>query len=439
MATFVPVALTIDFPEGRPETAAQALWTSGSADLYSSRVLFHEAIHYWQLFSQSFLLRLVAEDWHRLIEYERTGQRTVYGSIRQEFHRQEPALGFSASELHECLARFWEIVAFGPNRVMRDQWLSGRAVFHPDFITANRPAAFQRLSEGAGPWGHVDFVEAMMMVGGEYAVPFLATGRSMGDAAIFVFPWLAHYAFQTRHPATLFARFVESSAAELASEAREMLRGAAGAQSHAFTATMVNMATSALRRCRPIASSSGEDIGPALATYASCHLPTSPLVSWTIERRILPTVTQLMQSEDAFAAATRSGDRSTKGKFFAAVGLLERATATPGLMDSRNLLLIAGLAPPCVRFSDGQTVSMAQQYRRDACRARDVLRGIDLVTNLLPFARDAARDQEDAYTRRLSEETRSRWRSFVDSSTTDLVRTRGDSREGGATHHGELM
>jgi hypothetical protein len=410
--TFLPAALSVEADDGMPETATQALWATDPDRVYSSRVIFHEAVHYWQQLSEGFLLRLVQEDWQRLTEYERSGRPLGPGPLRREFYREESDLGFSARDIHECLARFWEVVAFGPNRIMNDQWLSGMSVFHPDFVTANRPSSFQRKFDSMAPWGPDDFIQAMIMIGGEYAIPFLATGHKMPNASMLVFPWLAHYALQTRRPARVFLRFIEKVASELAATAREMLTRHSD-PSDAYQYALANMAIPALLECLPIANGEDEQIHAALATHVSSDRATSPPIAWTFKRRIVPAVKLLAGSNTVLAAFRNQSQGSTKLPSIFAIQLLEGAMATPGLLDSRRLLLLTGIAPPCIFFSSGDLVSAPQQCRRDAREEHDKLRNVDPLANLLPFALDSARDREDDYLLSLSFETRSRWLSFM--------------------------
>jgi hypothetical protein len=296
MPTFSPVALTIDVEEGDKKTAAQALWALNTADIHSSRVIFHEAVHYWQQISQGFLLRLAEEDWQRMTELERGGPPSGNDPIRREFYRKEPKLGFSASDLQECLARFWEVIAFGPNNIMRDEWKHGRLSVHPDYVNANRSKHFFRRP-GRLAWGYDEFLSAMTMIGGQYAGPFLATGYKMGNGDIFVFPWLAHYALQTRRPAEVFASFLESVATDLVIEANQLMNRHSAEPSDAFEATMVKLGLPALLACAPIAEREGERILTAVASYWESPRKTSPLIAWTFESRIMPVVKLLTASQ----------------------------------------------------------------------------------------------------------------------------------------------
>lgn len=412
MGAFLPAALTIDVEEGSPETAARALWSTSPENMYSSRIVFHEAVHYWQQFSQSFLLRLAEEDWQRLIEYERSGQRYGPGSIRREFYREEPDLGFSARDIHECLARFWEVVAFGPNRIMNEQWVSGRSSFHPDFVTANRPSSFRQEFESLVAWGSTDFLQAMTMIGGEYATPYLATGHTMPRASMLVFPWLAHYALQTNRPATVFLRFIEDIASKLATAARRISSQYSMESSDTFYAIVRRMSEPVFLECFPVANKEGEAISSPLATYASCHT-VSPPIQWTFEHRVVPALPLLAESQTVLASASNPANDSIRARYIRAVRLLEGAMATPGLTDSRTLLLLVGFAPPFVQFPNGAIVSIPEQYRHDARKSPEVLGAVDLLTDLLPFVLGSAGDQQDADILRLSGETRSRWQSFM--------------------------
>ena len=45
------------------------------------RVLYHESVHFWQLFSSAYIANLVSDDWRRLQHYEETGEVLPLSSI----------------------------------------------------------------------------------------------------------------------------------------------------------------------------------------------------------------------------------------------------------------------------------------------------------------------------------------------------------------------
>jgi len=60
--------------------------------------------------------------WARLRTYEEKGDLVDVGPVRREFERRDSSTAYSARDLHECLARYWEVVAFGSAQVTRREW-----------------------------------------------------------------------------------------------------------------------------------------------------------------------------------------------------------------------------------------------------------------------------------------------------------------------------
>jgi hypothetical protein len=84
------------------------------------RVLYHESLHYWQVFSSGYIANLVAEDWQRLLEFEKTGQVRSHSEFAAR-HWQAGDMPFSAGELAECWARYWDVHTRGPHTIVRDE------------------------------------------------------------------------------------------------------------------------------------------------------------------------------------------------------------------------------------------------------------------------------------------------------------------------------
>lgn len=182
-ATFSRIALMIQI-DGEPQPADLAALSSGQRTS-RNRVLFHEAVHYWQQLSQGFLIKLVAEEWARLQAYEESGEVSSVGPIRREFERRDQLTGYSARDLHECLARYWEIIVFDPAKLTRLEWRKDRTSAHPDFQTAwKRERHSSGTPENASSFA--DLLNAMLMIGGEYATPFIEACQQFGHAAAFV-------------------------------------------------------------------------------------------------------------------------------------------------------------------------------------------------------------------------------------------------------------
>jgi hypothetical protein len=174
-ARFWPDSLLVEVEDEACPLDASAL-APGRWVAVENRPLFHEAVHYWQQISQSFLVGLAAENWERLLNYEHRGEVTSPGPVAEEFNRVYPTLDASAKDLHECLARFWDVVAVGPRRVVETEWKTRRALALPDVVTLYRMNRAGAAAD-ADTWGEEDFNFAMIMVAGDYAAPYTALGH----------------------------------------------------------------------------------------------------------------------------------------------------------------------------------------------------------------------------------------------------------------------
>lgn len=85
------------------------------------RVLMHESVHMFQLAGSSWLQRMVAEEWSRVLTLERTGTAPPPGPLRHAFGRPQQGIPFSVRDLVECLARFWDMHMRGPDRVLEEE------------------------------------------------------------------------------------------------------------------------------------------------------------------------------------------------------------------------------------------------------------------------------------------------------------------------------
>jgi len=380
------------------------------------RVLFHEAVHYWQQLSQGFLVKLADEEWARLKAYEEKGDMASAGPIRREFERHDPVTGCSARDLHECLARYWEIVAFGPAKVIKREWQLDRTAVHPDFQQAWTES--QRLSgtpEGAS--GFADLFMAMLMIGGEYATPFIDACQRFGHSGAFVFPWLAHLALTTDRPTASYATLTDECGQRLADEVANILRDSRVPLTEQYDSTMVELADLAhLAFLRTLPHDSMTGYG--MTAYAQSRLDTNPAHAATF-KGIATAANALATTETVQAIARRWGwdEGSRKGEFpeglfLEGLRLLEGAMATPGLHMSRTLLLTAGLAP-AVGYSNGALLPLRMVWRTQALARAEELSEVDLTRVLVELASRPSADDEDRIVTALSAKTQARWDAFV--------------------------
>lgn len=167
------------------------------------RIAFHEALHFWQHISQRFLLRVTEEDWQRLERYESDQTVLPPGPLKREFLQVDPAVGFSARDLLECLTRYWELTAFKvADLLAMDAVQRGRAV-------DRRLAIGSVIDEGP----HRGKTLAMKVAAGRYGLPYLWAADLFPDefTLAVAFPFIARVALHSSQPTTTFAAAARSA------------------------------------------------------------------------------------------------------------------------------------------------------------------------------------------------------------------------------------
>ena len=221
---FVWLSGTVTIPAQAPEA-----WKSeGLAEFYRNpnhpewggnlcRVLYHESIHFWQLLSSAYLANAIQDEWVRLLEFEQTGHLppvTEFVSKMSERRLGEP---FSAHELMECWARYWDVHTRSPARIIEEE-----RIRVPDQVSL-------LTQDGAYTSDAFD----LYMQEGEDAELYAAPYRWMlkqcdGNSAFanIAFPILVFHAFGSPAPVSLLAKSLEHA---LKSEIiRERVKGRSG-------------------------------------------------------------------------------------------------------------------------------------------------------------------------------------------------------------------
>jgi hypothetical protein len=158
------------------------------------RVLYHESVHFWQFLASSYLANLVGKEWARLRAFEETGEVRLEDEAVRAFGEGEP---FSAFELAEAWARFWDVHTRSPARIIAED---------PELAGAVPEPARQEPRRG-----YVDRDFDLVMQSGSdcmlYAAPYRwALDRAGGDSYLtaLVFPIACHAAFASRNPIDVF-------------------------------------------------------------------------------------------------------------------------------------------------------------------------------------------------------------------------------------------
>jgi len=164
------------------------------------RVLYHESIHFWQLFSSAYVGNLVADDWRRLQHFRATGEVRPLSPEACQYEITAPGLPFSPRELLECWARFWDVHTRGPAAIIRDEAY---------------PAAEVKQLEIVDPYtgsrSYTDEAYDYLMGGGPgssfYEQPYRWLLDQTNGHSAFVaitFPTLVHSAFGSPNPVGVF-------------------------------------------------------------------------------------------------------------------------------------------------------------------------------------------------------------------------------------------
>ena len=94
------------------------------SDEHQRRVYAHERLHLWQTLSQGFIARQASLEWQRLQRFEQTGEVAAHPEFNdqlEKFFKKHSEWGFSAWNLSEALARFWDIQSTGASKILASQ------------------------------------------------------------------------------------------------------------------------------------------------------------------------------------------------------------------------------------------------------------------------------------------------------------------------------
>jgi len=336
---FQPVSALIEV-EGEWEPPNPLILTApGQYSPRISRTVLHETAHYWQYLSEGFLTLLAEEEWGRLVVFERTGAKCPPGPIRHEFLRPDPTLGISPQDLHEGVARWWEFMSQGPQRLIAEALADGRL----------REGAVQSSPSGK----HTNSFDIVMeLLGGIYGKVYLEVAEQYGPRiTIAFFALCSHFALQTRHPAYFFNQFIQLAP-------NEIELPPAGFNLEMF---LKNSFLKVRNLCLQIVRRAGEDkLLMGGAVIKSGLLLEHPVYRWSFHRlNYLAKILVDIKDFPEFASLFPNASDHSVG-----ILMLDGLLACPIDPPNRGVLS-AWLPPPCVRFSDGKTWDFRQICNRE--------------------------------------------------------------------------
>jgi len=164
------------------------------------RVLYHESIHFWQLFSSGYVANLVADDWRRLQHFRATGEVRPLSTEANQYKITASGLPFSERELLECWARFWDVHTREPGAIIRDEGYPAEEVERLEMIDPYT---------GSKSYTHeaYDYLMRGGPASGSYEKPYRwLLDQTQGHSAFvaITFPILVHSAFGSPDPVKVF-------------------------------------------------------------------------------------------------------------------------------------------------------------------------------------------------------------------------------------------
>jgi hypothetical protein len=316
-----------------------------------SRVLVHEATHYWQQLSQMFLLLVADEDWERLNTFRSQGRAEEPGVLRTALHKPHAVQGFSPQDLVESASRYWDVLSVGPHNLFESELASGVELDEETrelYESAMASGLFRSPDDG---FSQVTVDLAMRVGAGSYARPYTYLQDMIGEQAMPLFPLLAHWALQTPAPVTLFPRFAEYAARKVRRWQKQegWIRRLVSRQRvivHELTDNQMTLYWKLGGQISKLAKKEGFPLWTVGQFLDRTSLGDHPVYVWAAgwARELGRDVVKQGMADDM-----RSGFRGDPDDF--ALLAADRLLALAGGQDTRGLLNTY-LGPPVHRFSD---------------------------------------------------------------------------------------
>jgi hypothetical protein len=358
---YQPLSASIHLDFSPPPRSLDALYNPKGHSPRLSRTLFHETVHFWQYLNSGYLMRLVEEDWSRLIKFEKSGDRRSDSPRRRHYTGQHPKHAMSPRDLVEVFVRFWDVQVVGPLDLLAYEIEEGRASapIVDRYRVLERDGLLRRRPEGGYRWE--SFELAMEGPGGGWAEPYaILRKKSPPRAAGIFFPVAAALALKTDDPVSTYM-FLMSGVADF----EHALQAATTPHQlwkwgHDFLFDLVTKLPAE------------QQLGSGIKVAGEGPLGQTPFWKWLISYTLR-------------AAAELAARDAPELPLLEAVpkGITELAflLATPGDPDSRGLL-IPLLLPPRVTYADGNSWNPAKDSAQSIGASEAELITLDQVSAL---------------------------------------------------------
>jgi hypothetical protein len=315
-----------------------------------SRAIFHESVHYWQFIGHAHLIELMAEDWARLRQFDATGDNVPPGPLRRAFAQRMEGAGFSTLDLMEAHARFWDVQALGPPLLIELELQAPQR----DISQVLTRTEYEQLKADGKIWHHYDahgegvgysslsFDLAMRLAAGRYAVPYLRLREQTNELiAAALFPLCVHFALHSASPPGFYLALVERLVPQIDLAAGRPIE-------HAWRSLYMDVLREAMLlhldrhgcefRTRQ-ATIHDSPLFHELVGYAMAHT----LLAQACDHLGANRPPDFLVGPESMPPGMRS------------LWTMDFLLGCCGMAASRTPDLLAFLAPPVIRFADGQT------------------------------------------------------------------------------------
>jgi hypothetical protein len=172
------------------------------------RVFVHETLHFWQVLSSGFIANLALSEWRNLLKFECSGEFEPRAKILEDFTRKNIELGFSAYNLTEALARYWDLHITGPQKNLRGRLLRSNS---PDLARLGLDNPTDLPGSEAKAYTGEQF-DNLMLLEDAYAAPYRLSLERWGSLkSVLLFPLVGYFSLQTPAPVEVFCSVMKSN------------------------------------------------------------------------------------------------------------------------------------------------------------------------------------------------------------------------------------
>jgi hypothetical protein len=349
---FNRVSLVTEIDAPRPPFDLRYFSNPAGFEPEMSRVLLHEATHYWQQLSQMYLLLVADEEWERLNRFRRGGQAAEPGPRLTALHKPDKVLRFSAHDLAESAGRYWDMMNIGPHNLVEAELAKGAELDDETRRMYEETVAAGMFRTSDDGYTQYTLMIAMRASAGAYARPFIYLQDKLGGSAMPLFPLLAQWSLQTPDPVPFFDKFAEYAGKRLEKWQRRdsWLRRLARRSflSREMRELQLNLYATLAGDIARLAKKEGSVLWSGCQFLESTSLARHPVYAWAAR---WARVVGREAVKQGLANDMRAGFEKDPDSL--ALLAVDRLLALPG--GSARDLLCTYLLPPVYRFSDDGT------------------------------------------------------------------------------------